>query len=75
LIGNVRQSFSGYSFPFPVMVEEAQHALWLLEWLDQSVQQNAIKTPISELDATLVMLVEGVHGVVLCGEIPGAYRR
>jgi hypothetical protein len=45
-----------------------------LEGLDQAVEQQPVKTPVLELDAILVMLDEGVHGTLLCGEIPGAYR-
>jgi hypothetical protein len=46
----------------------------LLEGLDQSVQQDSIEAAVAELNAILVMLDEGVHGALLCGEIPGAYR-
>src|SRR6266496_1957394 len=73
LIGDLRQGFPGDSFPLAIGVEEAQHTFGLLERLDQSVQQETVKTPIPELDAILVMLDEGVHGTLLCGEIPGAY--
>jgi hypothetical protein len=55
-------------------VEETQHAFGLLERLDQAIEQQPIKTPVAKLDAMLVMLDEGVHGTLLCGEIPGAYR-
>jgi hypothetical protein len=33
----------------------------LLKWLNQPIQQNAVKAPISKSYAILVMLVEGVH--------------
>jgi hypothetical protein len=75
LIGDFRQGPPGNSFSLAIGVEEAQHRLGLLEGLNQSIQQEPIKTPIPELDAILVMLDEGVHGTLLCGEIPGAYRR
>src|SRR6266496_5425833 len=75
LIGDVRQGLPGHPLPFAVGIEETEHALWLLEWLDQTVQQETIETPIPELDVILVMLDEGVHGTLLWGEIPGAYRR
>src|SRR5204862_1790656 len=74
LIGDVRQGFPGHPFPFAVGIEETKHALRLLERLDQSVEQKPVKTPVPELDAILVMLDEGVHGTLLSGEIPGAYR-
>jgi hypothetical protein len=38
LIGDLRQSSPGHSFPFAVGIEEAEHSLWLLEWLNQSVE-------------------------------------
>jgi hypothetical protein len=37
--------------------------------LNQSVQQDPIETSISELDAILVVLVESVHGDLLCSRI------
>jgi hypothetical protein len=33
----------------PVRIEETNHSLWLLEWLDQSVQKKPIKASIAEL--------------------------
>src|ERR1700689_4443861 len=74
LIGDIRQGLSGHPFSIAIDIEEAQHALGLLERLDQSSQQESVETPIPELDVMLVMLDEGVHGTLLCGEIPGAYR-
>jgi hypothetical protein len=49
-----------------------QEWLGLLVRLDEAVEQNPIKAAISESNAILVMLVESVHGKLLCGEIPGA---
>jgi len=43
----------------------------LLEGLDQAVQENTVEAPIAESDVILVMVVEGVHGYLQCGEIPG----
>jgi hypothetical protein len=62
LVGDVGQGTLGDSFCFPVGVEEPQHALGLLERLDQAVQQNPIEATIGELDAILVMFEKGVHG-------------
>src|SRR5215469_11514100 len=62
LIGNLGQHPAGDSQAFPIGIEEAEHALGLLEGLNQSVQQNPIEAPISELDAILVVLEKGVHG-------------
>src|SRR5262249_7351611 len=75
LIGDFRQAPPGDPFPLPIGVEKAKYALGLLEWLYQSIQQHAIKAAVPELNAILVMLDEGVHSPLLCGEIPGAYRR
>src|SRR2546422_1822823 len=75
LIGDFRQGFPGDPFPFAVGIEETEHALGLLERLNQAVEQKPVETPVPKLDAILVMLDEGVHGKLLCGEIPGAYRR
>ena len=74
LIGDFRQGLPRYPFPFTIGIKEPEHALGLLERLDQTVQQDSIEASIPELDAMLMMLVEGVHGALLCGEIPGAYR-
>src|SRR5437016_10905075 len=75
LIGNLCQQLSRDTLSIAIRVEEAQDSFWLLERLDQAIKQNPIETSIAELDAILVMLAKGVHGVLLCGEIPGAYRR
>jgi hypothetical protein len=45
----------------------------LLEGLNQSVQKDAVKTTVAEFYAILVMFAEGVHRLLLCGEIPGTY--
>jgi hypothetical protein len=75
LIGDIGQGRSGYPLAFAVGVEEPEHPFRLLEGLDETVQQNPVEASIPELDATLVVFVKGVHGALLCGEIPGAYRR
>ncbi len=46
--------------------------LRLLKRLDQPVEQDAIETSIAEANVTLMMLVEGVHGILQCGQIPGS---
>src|SRR5262249_14656847 len=38
------------------------HSLGLLEWLNQAIQEKAVKTAIVPLYIVLVVLVEGVHG-------------
>src|SRR6266542_4206841 len=75
LIGDFRQGPLGHPFSFPVGVEKPEHALGLLEGLDQAVKQNAIKASIAELNAILVVFEKGVHGHLQCGELPRAYSR
>jgi hypothetical protein len=41
----------------PIRAEEPDDALRLLERLDQSVQQDAVKAPVPESNAILMMLV------------------
>lgn len=55
-----------------VGVEEPDHPLRLLERLDRAVQQQAIEAAVAEADAILVMLSEGVHGVLPGGQRPGS---
>jgi hypothetical protein len=70
LIGDLRQHLPGHPFPFAVGIEKPQHSLWLLEGLDQAVEQDSIEASILELDVILVMLVKGVHGLLHGVEIP-----
>src|SRR3981081_3799740 len=44
-----------------VRIEEADHSLRLLKRLNQPIQQDAVETTIMPVDATLMVLVEGVH--------------
>ena len=41
---------------------KANTPFWLLERLNQPIQQNAVETTIMPMDAVLVVLVEGVQG-------------
>jgi hypothetical protein len=74
LIGDVAQCIPAHEPVVAVGVEEPDDALGLLERLDHPVEQDPIKASVPEPNATLVMLVERVHGVLPRGEIPGAYR-
>src|SRR5262249_52521463 len=74
-IGDFRQAPPGDPFPLPIGVEKAKPALGWLERLSPSIQPHAIQAAVPELKAILVMLDEGVHSPLLCGERPGAYRR
>jgi hypothetical protein len=42
--------------------DKSDDPLWLLERLNQPVQQNPLKTSIMPIDAVFVVLVEGIHG-------------
>jgi hypothetical protein len=73
LVGNTGQKPPGNPLSFTVGIEKPQHSFWLLERLDQSVQQDSIEASIAELDAILMVLEEGVHRNPQCGDIPGGY--
>jgi hypothetical protein len=61
LLGNVAQRVPAHRVKLPVGVEEADDALRLLERLDQAVQQDAIKAPVTPPNAVPMVLTEGVH--------------
>src|SRR3954471_14367234 len=72
LVGNVGKYIPANGELITIEAEESQSPLWLLERLDQSVQQNPVKATIAESDTILMVLEEPVHGMFLCGQIPGA---
>ena len=72
LISDSPQHVAADRILIPIRTEETHHSLGLLERLDEAVEQNPIQAAISESNAILGMLVESVHGKLLCGEIPGA---
>jgi hypothetical protein len=59
-------AFCAHTLGQPVVLIDS---LGLLERLNQSVQKDSVI-----IDATLMMFVEGVHRLLLCGQIPGSYR-
>jgi hypothetical protein len=61
LLGNAPQRIPAHWIELPIRVEEANDALWLLERLNQPIQQDAVKATIVPTNAVLVMLIEGVH--------------
>ena len=61
LVGDVAQGVPRHRVKLPIRIEEADDPLWLLERLNQPVQQNAVETTIMPMDAVFVVLVEGVH--------------
>jgi hypothetical protein len=72
LIGHFPEAPPGHPLAVAVCVKEAQDSFRLLERLNDPVQQQSVKTPIAKSNVILVMLVEGVHENLQCGEIPGS---
>ena len=70
LLGDAAQRVAADRVQLPIRVEEANNALWLLERLNQPVQQKPIKASIIPTNAVPVMLVEGVHD-----QPPGGIQR
>ena len=62
LVGDAAQCVSGHRVQLAIGVEKADHPLWLLERLNQPVQENPVKTVIMPIDAVFVVLLEGIHG-------------
>ena len=60
LLGNAPQRVPAHGVKLPIPIEEANDALWLLERLNEPIQQNAIKTAIMPTNAVLVVFIEGV---------------
>src|SRR5260370_30570493 len=53
--------------------EQAYRPLFLLKGLDRRVEQDTIEATIHKTDVILMVFVEGVHGILQRGQIPGAY--
>ena len=68
LLGNPPQQIAAHRVLLAVGAKETDPPLRLLERLNQSVEQDAIKAPVAKADAVLVMLEEGVHGTPGVGE-------
>src|SRR5215471_21650408 len=61
LVSDVAQGEPCHRKDLSIGTEEANDPLWLLERLDQPIEQNAVKTTIVPTDAVFVVLEEGVH--------------
>ena len=72
LIGNVGEDSPADRELVPIETEESDCPLRLLERLDQPIEQNPVEAAIAESDIICVVLAECVHGILLCGQIPGA---
>ena len=64
LCGDVAQDTPADGVEISIRTKETNHALLLLERLDEPVKEDTIETAILKSDAILVMLVERVHGHV-----------
>src|SRR2546422_4708330 len=53
--------------------EKADGPLFLLKGLDRGMEQDTIEATIIETDFIFLGFVEGVHGVLQRGGLPGAY--
>jgi hypothetical protein len=62
LLGNVAEHVAAHRVHVTASAKESDHAFGLLKRLNEPIEQEAVKTPIPETDAILMMLVEGVHG-------------
>jgi hypothetical protein len=61
LVSDVAQGGPCHRIDMSIRTEKADDPLWLLERLDQPIEQNAVKTTIVPTDAVFVVLEEGVH--------------
>src|SRR4029077_10238854 len=52
----------------PISIEEANHALGLLEGLNQPIEKNPVKTAVAKFDAIFMVFAEGVHRLLLGGQ-------
>ncbi|MGO9061562.1 MAG: hypothetical protein ACLQU2_29935 [Candidatus Binataceae bacterium] len=62
LVGDTAQDIPAYRVQLAVAAKETDHPLGLLKGLDQCVEQDAVKAPVAEPNAVLMMLKKGVHG-------------
>jgi hypothetical protein len=71
----IRVMIGTHRILLPVRIEESDHSLRLLKRLNQTVQQPRVEAPVTETNSIFMIFVKGVHGALLGGQIPGAYRR
>src|SRR6266404_8868544 len=62
LLGGAAQDIAADRIEAPIGSEKAHDPLGLLKGLDEPVQQDPVKTPVTKADAVLMLLVEGVQG-------------
>ena len=73
LLSDSAQDVAADRIDFPISVEEADHTLGLLEWLDQSIQEQPIEAPISERNCYPCDARKRRSWEPPSGQIPGAY--
>jgi hypothetical protein len=64
LVGDVAKHVSAHGIGLPKVPEEVHNPDRVLESLDASIDQDTIEAAIMETDVILMVLVEGVHGVL-----------
>ncbi|MFQ5929007.1 MAG: hypothetical protein ACE5MK_04870 [Acidobacteriota bacterium] len=64
LAGNIPQNIPADGIELAVVPKEPHHSFWLLEGLNETVQENAVQTAIVKPYAILMVLVEGVHRIL-----------
>src|SRR5208283_1070762 len=73
LRSDVTQHLSTDGINLAIGPEEAYRPLFLLKGLNRRVEQDTIEATIHKTDVILMVFVEGVHGILQRGQIPGAY--
>jgi hypothetical protein len=61
---NIPEIIAGDRVDVPIGAEEANDSLGLLKGLNASVEYHSIEAAIMKTDVILMMLVEGVHGIL-----------
>jgi hypothetical protein len=59
---DITKHIPGDRIDFSVCAEKADHSLWLLKRLDGRIEKHSVEAAIMEIDAILMVLIEGVHG-------------
>src|SRR6516165_10137121 len=74
LLGDIAQTVASNPLALPISVKETDYSFGLLKRLNQPIQKNPIETTVAEFDAIVMVFAEGVHRLLLGGQIPGTYR-
>jgi hypothetical protein len=74
LFGDIAQTVASNPLGLPIGIKEADYPFGLLKRLNQAIQKNPIQTTVAKFNAILMVFAEGVHRLLLGGQIPGTYR-